>query len=225
MMKHKTLSIILSLFALLLGLLLPFLIAAGQDSALSRQVWPMEEGNAHYAYQGTLMNRVVALNAYLTGSTAVSASQRDDAAVPSDLLEALSVFLPVSSASAESAASFSLSPRQYSAEYRYLEIQYVMDSGTLSVIADCETGLPLRMELICPPEKLESWLTDRDLWDILREYAAHLNLGEPTDDETAISSALRSQSAQLRGTAYKATVTVVPSAGTLLLKLAASTPS
>ena len=49
--------------------------------------------------------------------------------------------------------------------------------------------------------------------------------GEPTDDETNISTVLRSQSAQLRGTAYKMTVTVIPSTGSLLLKLTASTPA
>lgn len=225
MKKNRILPLLLTLLALMTGLVLPFLAAAGQDYALGRSVWPLTEDNAHYAYQGTLMNRVVALNAHLNGSPAILRQDEASGAAAPGLPAALSEFLPADGAEPTASSAFTLSLRQYAAQYRYLLIDYKLKSGSLSVVVDEETLLPLRMELTLAPEQLNQWLADRSLWDILRGYAACLNLGEPTDDETNISTVIRSQSAQLRGTAYKLTVTVIPSAGSLLLKLTASTPA
>ncbi len=225
MPKRNAFSILLTILFLMIGLLLPFLTAAGQDLALDHQIWPAEQTDAHYAYQGTLMNRVIALNAHLNGSPAVL--REDDFSVAhseDSLIDVLSTFLPAGGAQFELISAFTLAPRQYAAQYRYLALEYTLENGSLSVILDAETELPLRMELNLPPEMLNEWLSENSLWDILRGYAACLNLGEPTDDETNISTVIRSQSAQIRGTAYKMTVTVIPSAGSLLLKLAASTP-
>jgi len=224
-MKHKPTALVLTATALLLGLTLPFLSAAWQDAALAHQSWPLSNSDAHYAYQGTLMNRVVALNAYLTGSPAVTYRETDPSDTPDELIDSLAAFLPVEGVSLSAASAFLLSPKQYSAEYQYLSLSCTLDRGSLSVTLDTETNLPLRIELLLPPDMLTRWLDEHSLWSILDGYAARLNLGEATDDETNISTILRSQSAQIRGTAYKATVTVVPSTGTLLLKLAASTPA
>lgn len=225
MKKYRILSLSAVVLTLAIGLLLPFCTAAGQDAALSLRHWPLSEDNAHYAYQGTLMNRVLALNAHLNASTAVVRRETIGAAPPSGLIDSLSAFLPISKANEESSSAFLLSPKQYSAEYRYQAISYALDAGSLSVVIDSETQLPLRIELSLPPEQLNERFSERSLWDILHDYAALLDLGEPTDDETNISTVLRSQSAQLRGASYKIAVTVVPSTGVLLLKLSASTPA
>ena len=225
MKNPKYLPVAAAALALMIGLLLPFFTAAAQDAALRRSQWPFEGSNAHYAYQGTLMNRVLALNAHLNSSPAVLRRETDTAPAPSLRPGSLSSFLPVSAGNPAHTTAFILSPKQYSAEYRYLAVDYELDAGSLSMIIDLETQLPLRIEMTLPPDSLTEWLADRSLWDILHHYAALLGLGEPTDDETNISTVLRSQSAQLRGTAYKLTVTVIPSAGSLLLKLTASTPA
>ena len=225
MKKNRIFLPVLTALALITGLLLPFLAAAGQDYAIEHISWPLTEDNAHYAYQGTLMNRVVALNAYLNSSPAVAHHAEESAASLPSPIAGLSSFLPADGAELARSSAFSLSPKQYAAQYRYLAMDYVLEDGSLSVIIDEETLLSLRMELMLPPEEMNQWLADRSLWDVLRGYAAFLNLGEPTDDETSISTVIRSQSAQLRGTAYKITVTVIPSAGSLLLKLTASTPA
>ncbi|MBQ5757379.1 MAG: hypothetical protein IIV93_02595 [Clostridia bacterium] len=226
-MKNRNhLSIALVSLTLIIGLLLPFLTSAAQDAALNLRHWPFSEENAHYAYQGTLMNRVLALNAHLNSSPAVVRCETGSLPAPSGLLASLSSLLPVSEeAGAVHTASFCLSPKQYSAEYQYQTVDYELSSASLSAIIDSETQLPLRIELTMSPDSLNEWLAGRSLWDILHSYAALLDLGEPTDDETNISTVLRSQSAQLRGTAYKTTVTVIPSTGSLLLKLSASTPA
>ncbi len=225
-MKNKPLFLFFCmLLAAVIGLLLPFLAAAGQNLSLGQETWILSEENAHYAYRGTLMNRVVALNAHLNGSPAVLRLPDESSSAPEGLSEALSAALPAGSLSQGEASAFSLTPRQYAAEYQYLSLHFSSENAETSLIVDRETGLILRLELKCSPEELGQWLDHRSLWDLLRDYAAYLDLGEPTDDETEISTVLRSQSAQLRGTAYKATVTVIPSAGTLLLKLAASTPA
>ena len=226
MKSRNCLSIALVSLTLIIGLLLPFLTAAAQDASLNLRHWPFSEKNAHYAYQGTLMNRVLALNAHLNSSPAVVRRETGSLPVPSGLLASLSSVLPISEdAIAVHTAAFCLSPKQYSTEYRYQTVDYELSSGLLSAMIDSETQLPLRIELTLLPDLLNEWLADRSLWDILHSYAALLSLGEPTDDETAISTVLRSQSAQLRGTAYKLTVTVIPSTGSLLLKLSASTPA
>lgn len=206
--------------------MLPLIAFIGQDIALSRHFWPLDTGNARYAYQGTLINRVACLDAWLNASPAAQKSPDESAAVPPGLAESLSAFLPVPDFSTESACAFSLYPGQYSAEYPYLSIEYASDNARLSVITDQETGLPLRIEFSFPPDMLRSWLDagGHTPWDILHGYAALLQLGDPTDGATNISTILHSQSAQLRGTSYCATVTVIPSAGTLLLKLTASAP-
>lgn len=223
--RNKIISLICFVCAVCLGLLLPLLTAAGQDAAFRSKTWPLNESNAHYDYQGTLMNRVLALNAHLTGSPAILSGEAETSVICEDSIPALSAFLPVENAVFKNASAYTLSPRQYRAQYRYLNAFYEIPEGTLSIISDGETGLPLRIELNCAPDTLQEYLLEHDLWDILRSYAALLNLGQPTDDETTISTVIKSQSAQLRGTAYKLTVTVIPSAGSLLLKLSASTPA
>ena len=225
MKKCKALPAFLTVTALLIGLFLPFFTAAGQDYALHLSSWSLTEDNAHYAYQGTLMNRVVALDAHLNASPAVIRRDCEPDIVSSRLIDDLSAFLPVSGAQQTNISAFLLSPKQYSSEYRYMTIMYALNEGSLTVTLDSDTQLPLRMELSMPSEVLSQWLSDRSLWDILHKYAALLDLGEPTDDESSISTLIRSQSAQLRGTAYKMTVTTIPSAGSLLLKLTASTPA
>lgn len=225
MKRHSLRPIVCTLLAAALGLALPFLAAAGQQLSLSREAWALLSDNAHYTYRGTLMNRVVALNAYLNGSPAVLHAPEEHSGAPDSLAERLAESLPLPPLSTVEASAFSLSPGQYSAQYQYLTLHLNGENAEITLTMDRESSLLLRLEMKCPPEQLVQWLETHSLWDILREYAAYLNLGEPTDDETSISTILRSQSAQLRGTAYKATVTVIPSAGTLLLKLAASTPA
>ena len=225
MKRYRFLAIAAVALSLTIGLLLPCFTAAGQDAALSLRHWPLSKENAHYAYQGTLMNRVLALNAQLNASASVVRRETERTPTPSDLIDSLAAFLPISGACEESIDEFLLSPKQYSAEYRYQAISYALDAGALSVIIDSETQLPLRIELSLPSDQLTEWLSARSLWDILHSYAALLDLGEPTDDDTNISTIIRSQSAQLRGTSYKITVTAVPSTGALLLKLSASTPA
>jgi len=223
--KNRILPLILAAFALFAGLFLPFLTAAGQNFALQRITWPLTDNNAHYSYQGTLINRVVALNAHLNGSPAVQRQTETASSDAPGLISALSAFLPIVGAEIVDSSAFVLSPRQYNAEYHYLDIAYELADGRLAVTVDAETQLPLRTELSMLPERMNEWLRERSLWDILHEYAACLNLGEPTDDDASISTVIRSQSAQLRGTSYKMTVTVIPSAGSLLLQLTASTPA
>lgn len=221
MKMRRILAAALTFLSLFLGLLLPMITAAGQEFALSRRFWPLVEPNAHYAYQGTLLNRVVALNAFLNASPAVTKNTAAAQEIPE--FSDVASLLPVPTAPFESAA-FSLAPKQYPAEYGYIEYLCRQDDMRLSVIADAETGLPLRLEAHYAPDALQSWLADRSLWDILHAYADCLALGEPTDDESAVSDILQTQSARLRGTMFRATVTVVPSSGLLLLKLDASAP-
>lgn len=221
MKNHKYPAFILTAAALLLGLLLPMLTFCRQDATFARQSWPLGTDGAHYAYQGTLLNRVACLNAWLNASPAVRKSPDAAASVPSGLAESLSSLLPIGGPFTESACAFTLSPEQYAAEYGYLSIEYTSERACTSVVTDTETGLPLRIELTLSPDTLQDWLEDHGLWDILRGYASLLDLGEPTDGDTSISTVLLSQSTQLRGTPYCASVTVIPSAGTLLLKLTA----
>lgn len=222
--KHRTLSFLLTIAAVLVGLFMPVMTARLQDLRLSRLTWPLTDATAHYAYQGTLENRVIALNAHLNSSPAISAGKYAESAVPDGLWESLATFLPLPEAAGAQAHAFTLTPKQYSAEYRYLEISYAAPSISLAVTADAETGLPLRIELSCPPETLGAYMEGANVWDILRAYTALLNLGEATDGNTSISSVLHSQSAQIRGTAFEAFLTIMPSSGTLLLKLTGNAP-
>lgn len=222
--KRSAFSYLLTVAAVMIGLLLPAAAAHIQDIRLSRLTWPLTGSNAHYAYQGTLENRVIALNAYLNGSPAISAGERSEAAAPDWLWEALAAFLPLPESADAQAYAFALAPKQYSAEYRYLDICYSAPSFSLAVTADADTGLPLRIELSCAPETLEAHMENAGVWDILRAYAALLDLGEPTDGDTSISSILHSQSAQLRETSFEAVLTAMPASGSLLLKLTGSAP-
>lgn len=220
MKNRKTVALALTAFAFILGLLLPLLASLAEDRALSRRFWPLDdESNSHYAYQSTFINRVVALNASLNQSPSVERSPNVAAIVPTELIDVLSSILPVSSPLKESASSFTLSPKQYFAEYKYLVLDYTLDSARLSVITDTETGIPLRLELTCSPDVLQAWLMHRDLWNVLHDYADHFHLGELADGESTVSSLLRSQSAPLRGSALEAVVTVMPASGFLLLRL------
>lgn len=219
MKKHSSL-----LFAaLLFGLLLPFLTAAIPEIFPLRTVWPLPEAAPHYTYHGTLLNRVIALNARLNASQTVQEISRCAADCPSPLPFDPDGFLPIGNAlTCESTEAFFLAPVSYTAEYGYLEMYFTGDGVRLTAIIDAETRLPLRIELSCPPDVLTSFMKERSLWDILRCYVSLLSLGEATDGDTQISSILHRQTAQIRGTSFKATATVIPSAGTMLFSLSGS---
>lgn len=211
-------------FALAVGLALPFLAAALQDIRLESSVLPLSE-EAHYAYQGTLLNRVLALNAQFNRSPAVRKGTSVPADPPEGLLPGLLSLLPEAAGSvgeadvsAESEA-FSIYPQQYEAEYRYISTNFTADSLNAHVISDAETGLPLRIELQLASPDSDNLLRRADLWQLLRAYGDLLDLGEVTDGDTSISDAIRSQSGGLRMTPYTAKVTLIPSAGSMLFHL------
>ena len=221
-MKHSLSALLLTACILLMGLSLPFACAFLQDH-LAASHWPSSEPDRHYAYQGTFLNRVLALDAHLNASPAVREIQRSTAESPADHWEALSAFLPLSGELAGYSESFTLTPAQYNADYHYTEISYRGESLSMNITIDSETALPLRIELNAPPESISSYLKEVSLWEILRRYAAHLDLGELSDSTYSASTLLQSESANIRGTSLSLSSAALPSAGTILLKLTGST--
>ncbi|MBQ2954953.1 MAG: hypothetical protein IJE08_00680 [Clostridia bacterium] len=222
MTSRKWIALLLTLICFLTGLFLPALTVRLQDIHLSGSHWPLNHANGHYAYQGTLLNRVLALNAHLNSSPALFLTNREPADIPSGIIETLNAFLPVSVDHYEAAETFTLVPRQYAAEYRYAEAIFTGENYSLTVIIDEETGLPLRIELTAEPDIISLYLNENGLWGSLTKYANTLSLGELADGPTGISTLIQSQSAQIRGTQLGVTVTAMPSAGTLLFKLTGS---
>ena len=222
MTSRKWIALLLTLICLLAGLYLPILTVRIQDIHLSGMHWLLVEPNGHYAYQGTLLNRVLALNAHLNSSPALSLTNREPSDISSGIIETFNSFLPVSVDHAEAAETFTLVPKQYAAEYRYAEVIFSGKTYSLTAIIDEETGLPLRIELTAEPDIISLYLKESGLWGSLNQYADTLSLGELADGPTSISTLIQSQSAQIRGTQLGVTVTAMPSTGTLLFKLTGS---
>lgn len=210
-------GLVLSLY---LGLALPFLTAALQDRYEEGSVHPLAEAaSAHYAYQGTLANRVLALNAFLNQSPAVRYLAEDTDSPPPDLWEPLCVMLPLEGEAEASASGFSLAPRQYTAEYRYQELHFSQEATSVLAYWDEEAAVPLRIELRCPPERLTALAQSDGLWSLLHGYGRLLGYEDLRDDDSAASEIFISQSAQVRGTQLLLTAVLMPRQGRLLLKL------
>lgn len=207
--------------ALLLGLALPFLTAAFEDERTARAVWTLPQAEDHYVYQGTLLNRVVALNARLNFSPAVREASREESTPDEALRDALTRLFPADMLPASARAeTFRLIPVDYPAEYRYVETTLTKDNLSLTIISDAETRLPLRIELRCPPGLLDAHPEIGDLWSLLHNYAALLGLGEITDGASQRSERLHTQTVGIRGASLSLSAALMPSEGALVLKLA-----
>jgi len=219
-MKRKITALLLMLCCLIVGLLTPRLLCTIQDTRTEGSLIPLTS-SSHYAYQGTLLNRVLAYSAHLNHSPAVESRTIDCAAVPEELWSKLASFLPLSAdyTSAHSSALWLL-PRQYRAEYHFLQIDYSSGGITLRAVIDEETQLPVRVELHTSSQVMTDFSEEYSLWSILGSYAALLDLGEISGDgAVTVSTVLRSETDSLRGAPFAVTVSILPSAGTLILKL------
>ncbi len=205
--------------SLCLGLMLPFLIAALQDRYEEGSVYPLaEETSSHYAYQGTLVNRVLALNAFLNHSPAVRYLAEETDAPPA-LWDALCALLLLEGNAEVSVCGFSLAPRQYSAEYRYQALRFSQEETWVEAYWDEEASIPLRIELHCPPERLSACAQRDGLWSLLRDYGKLLGFEDLRDGDSSASGLFVSQSVQVHGTQFILTAVLMPQQGRLLLKL------
>lgn len=215
---HKRPTIFLSVLCLIAGLLLPFLAAAAQDAFLSSG--PISfSGDAHYAYRGTLANRITALDGYFNSSPAVRAVSTPRDISESDIAARLSAFLPTGDCTAQHSSALVITPRQYSAEYRYAVTDYSGDNVSLQIISDEETAIPLRIELHIAPDVMTRLIETTDTWTLLRKYVDLIGLGEAADVYYSESTLLITRTAPIRGVPYSAELTVIPSAGSLFIKL------
>ncbi len=218
---RKRFSILLTVYCLIVGLLTPLLVTVIQDARLENGHFPLGEA-AHYSYRGTLYNRVLALHAHLNHSPAVDSTTYAEGFAPEELWENLGAFLPLPEEASHTADTLLLTPRHYSAEYYFTRIGYSSDDVTMHVTADAETLLPVRIELKTTPDVMEKYAEEHSMYSILREYAALLNLGDASGDgNTHISTMMRSETDSLRGAPFTVTVTIMPTGGTLILKLEA----
>ena len=90
---RKILPLLLTLYCLTVGLMTPHLVSVIQDAHLGKQTYPLSE-TAHYAYRGTLLNRVLAFSAHLNSSPAIKSSLSPNGSAPEHLWAQLTAFLP-----------------------------------------------------------------------------------------------------------------------------------
>lgn len=218
--KHKLLSGIALAVCLMIGMAAPFAGALIQDlQTVSYQ--PLVNADSHYTYQGTLVNRVLALNAFLNASPVIEEIARketccaDTVSVWTDLCS----FLPISGQYNVYCEAFTLAPKQYHAQYQYTMLEYTQPDMHLQVILDSEDRLPLRIELKCAPDITTEFAKHVSTWEMVQNYTALLDLGTPADVYYSESTILRSSKSPLRGAPYTVETTVMPSGGMILLKL------
>lgn len=222
MKKHSVLQMTALVLCLLLGLAAPFLSALVEDSRnISSQ--PLSSDTSHYVYQGTLFNRVLALDAYLNTSPALREISREEGSYSDalSLWSSLSGFLPISGEYDLRCEYVTLAPKQYNAQYEYIVLKYQQENLTLSVTADRLSNLPIRIELKCAPDVMKTFIAENSTWDLIRSYTDLLDLGEPADVEYSESTILVSRSAPIRGVPYTAEMTVMPAGGVMFFKLTA----
>ncbi len=219
--KRNILTAAMLVFCLLLGFAAPFLSTRIQDMRRS-SFEPLIDGGPHYVYQGTLLNRVLAFNAHLNNSPAIEEIDRSavDNFPNTDILwNRLCEFLPIEGSYDSVCERFMLAPKQYSAQYQYIALEYSQSGMTISAVIDEQSSLPIRIELKCSPQIMTDFLDKHDTWALLYEYTDLLNLGEPADVYYSKSAILVSRQAPIRGSSYSAEMTAMPSAGVLLFKL------
>lgn len=179
--------------AAVLCLLAPDATLWGMDRYLSTQRWTDAGVENSFVYEGTLENRIRALDAWQNGSTGVQcAASEADGPAPADIWKDLydAGLLPVCRSPSECVVrSFALRPDGISAEYRYLDIVATAGSERLHGIVDVQTGQYLRIDFTCDPEILESWMApsgegfamNSPSGSRMDDYAALLGLGPLRD--------------------------------------------
>ncbi len=176
-----------------LSLLAPDATLWGVDRHLSTQRWTSADAENPFVYEGTLENRVRALDAWQNGSTSVQyAASEVDATAPADIWKTLfdAGLLPVYRGPSDcTVRSFALRPKEISAEYRYLDIVVTTESERLHGIVDEQTGQYLRIDFTCDPEILEPWMApsgegfamNYPSYACMASYAALIGLGPLRD--------------------------------------------
>ena len=215
---RKPHSLFILIFCLIIALALPFLTAAAQNHRLESSVFPFSD-EIHYAYRGTLSNRVLALDAYFNSSPAVRGIISPSGIPNSDIAAPLAAFLPTGDFTPFQSSALVITPKQYSAEYRFIITDYAVEGVSLQIISDEETSLPLRIELHIAPEIMMKFISSADTWSILQQYVDLLGLGEAADVYYSESTLLVTRTAPIRGVPYSAELTAIPSTGALLIKL------
>lgn len=176
-----------------LGLLAPDAMLWSADQHLSTQRWINANAENTFVYEGTLENRVRALDAWQNMSTNVRCTQLEvDEAAPADIWETLfdAGLLPVPPNQSDCTVhSLIIKPNGISAEYRYLDIVVTAESERLHVIMDEKTNQYLRIDFTCDPHALESWMVNTGEGFLMNyksdacmvNYAALIGLGQLRD--------------------------------------------
>lgn len=232
MLKRIGLTVIL-IAVLLSGLFLPEKIQQLVFHRIDETEWAASEAEIEYLYQGTLENRVRALEAWQSRSPAINHLEtKGDAGIAAGLWHSLYTanLLPVDHHDPTCTVNgFCLVPRQYRAEYAYAEILCEAEGTQLRVILDRETNLCVQIELSCAPEVLEAWMENTGegfatqyKWDqLLKDYAAYLgyaNLSEAAEDYTG-GEIIQRHEAHLPNTALAVALNYSTRQGLLIYKL------
>lgn len=221
--------------ALFVGLLAPDGIIRILDNAMDGQQWFEADAENTFVYEGTLENRVRALEAWQNGSTGVLYARQEI----EDTIEAMDVWhilyeaglLPIDAKEVQTdITQFSLSPRLLSAEYRYVDIACVSSEGSLHVIMDADTQTYLRIDFTCAPEALSEWMqitgegfdTIYKPDTLMYDYASFLGLGQLSDLEYSDGGAIQGYESDIKGTAFTASLRYAKGQGLIIYRLFAN---
>lgn len=191
-MFKRTLMLLALACALALGLLAPGALINRMDGAPLE--WEIARGETEYAYEGTLENRVYALEAWRNSSTGVTYKKLSDdmnwdAPDVWNLLHSEGL-LPFAADRPEyEITRFSLFPARVEAEYRYLDISCLAGGGRLHVILDEHTRAYLQIDFTCEPQAFSDWMRDTGEGfntvykadTLINSYASALGLGRLVD--------------------------------------------
>lgn len=220
---------------LLAGLLSPDGIMLILDKEINGQQWFVAETENTFIYEGTLENRVRALEAWQNGSTGVLYAKQsvEDAVNAADVWDTLydAGLLPIDASEVQvDIKRFSLTPYLLSAEYQYWDITCASADGSLHVIMDADTRAYLRIDFTYDPQILSEWMqitgegfdTEYKLDTLMHDYASFLGIGLLADLEYADGTAIQGYESDIKGTAFVASLRYAPNQGLLIYKLFAN---
>lgn len=189
------------------------------DKMLDRD-WTDAYSNAQFSYPGAQAHRIQALEGYENMSSAIKMTEESASFNKCDL-EFIRNILPIPWEDQKAVVrEFTLSPESFHADWRYRELR-ILDFGyEINVIFDVDSLWPLRVEMKADNDCVKAFLSNEDIYQLLKEYGAVFGFSEYKDGfSNTHGSAAYVRSLSIAGTNYEISLMISENAGIMIYKI------